>query len=310
MNGLILVNKPRGVVSFSVTDRIRRLLGVKKCGHLGTLDPMADGLLPILVGKATKLFPFLLDLDKSYSTTVLLGIETSSGDIDGEVIKRTPLRELTEEKIRESFNQLTGKLLLSPPGWSAKKIKGKPAYKLARKGIKLELKPQAMTIKALRLERIELPYLTASLVVSSGTYIRSWAIELGRKLGVGAHIVALTRTSIGPYKLDDAIELDRLEKLALTKRGEIPIISINNLLSFMPAVKVTRGYEKAVANGMILPEDKLIPDTGIKPDTMTRLLSHKGEILAVINWRPDEKRLYSYRRVIKTASEITTQNSK
>ena len=298
MNGLILVNKHRGVSSFYITNTVKKLLMLKKCGHLGTLDPMADGLLPILVGEATKLSPFLMELSKSYFTTILLGVETATGDSEGEIISRSSLDSLDEKSIIATFNQLKGELYLSPPIWSAKKIGGKPAYRFARKGIEVELKPQLMIVKESRIEKIKLPYFTCSLIVSKGTYVRSLAIEFGKRLGVGATVFSLTRTSIGQYTLKNAVKLEELKKFDLTNQDKFPIIPISQLLSFMPMVKIEQGYEGLVKNGVILPMEKLISNPHIIPNTLANLVNFKGDTMAIINWKPAKEKLYEYKRVI------------
>ncbi|MBA3678878.1 tRNA pseudouridine(55) synthase TruB [Candidatus Saccharibacteria bacterium] len=206
--GIYLINKPRGRSSFSMVAQVRRLSGIKKVGHAGTLDPEAEGLLIILVGKDyTKQSDSYLKLDKTYEFTVKLGETSDTGDEEGKktvVSKEKP----TQKAILDALEIFTGEIEQVPPQYSAIKINGVRAYKLARKGEVAEISSRQVTISSLDLLEYNFPYVTLEANVSSGTYIRSLAEDLGKKLGTGAYCTQIIRTRIGESYLKDAVTLD------------------------------------------------------------------------------------------------------
>lgn len=223
--GVLLVDKPQGITSHDVVDRVRRAFGMKQVGHAGTLDPMATGLVIILVGKATKISQFLMSLDKVYTGEVTLGVTTDSYDADGEVIAEKPLPNLSEADLLEVMKGFHGDQYQTPPMFSAKKIKGVPLYKMARKGKTVEREPRFIRISEFELNSFELPKFAFRLGCSKGTYVRSVAHDLGEKLECGAHLSALRRTEIERFKIDDAVTLDALAEMDTVsrRRALIPI---------------------------------------------------------------------------------------
>jgi tRNA pseudouridine55 synthase len=205
--GLLLVDKPGGVTSHDVVDVVRRRLGTRKVGHAGTLDPMATGLLLIGVGRATRLLRFLGELPKIYEGMLRLGVETSTLDADGDVVRETPV-DVEEPELREAMRTLVGESLQRPPAYSAVKVGGRKLYEAAREGERLEAEPRPIRVDAFELLSLELPDATFRVTCSGGTYVRVLAADVGAALSCGAHLVALRRTAIGPYAVDDAVAPD------------------------------------------------------------------------------------------------------
>lgn len=212
-SGLLLINKQAGPSSHDVVMHIRRISGIKKIGHAGTLDPLAQGVLVILIGReATKKQQKFLNKDKEYIAIIYLGIETDSYDKTGRIMKRHHGALPSQEEIKKVLKKFEGNQLQVPPTFSAKKIQGKKAYQLARQGKKVKLKPQKITIFHLSLLDYQKPQLKLKIVCSAGTYIRSLANDLGKALGCGAHLSELTRTKSGDLSLKDAVELKNLNR--------------------------------------------------------------------------------------------------
>lgn len=212
MNGVMLVDKPSGITSHDVVLFLRRKFAIKKVGHAGTLDPMATGVLVMLLGAATKRSNDLITDDKEYEGTLRLGITTDTCDKEGRVVLTKEVNKIPEDSIREAFLSFSGDIDQTPPIFSAIKHKGKKLYDLARKGIKVEIKSRRVTIHEIEIKDIDLPDITFRVRCSKGTYIRKLAHDLGEKLGCGAHLIALRRTRSGRFSIDDAVGLEDLKK--------------------------------------------------------------------------------------------------
>lgn len=206
MNGLLLVDKPVGITSFDVIRHLRRATGVKKIGHAGTLDPLASGLMLLLFGTATKQASQFSKLDKCYLAKVCLGQVSSTGDEEGE---KTPVssRVPSAEEIQSALQQLTGSIEQTPPVYSAIKINGQEAYKRVRRGETVEMPSRTVQVYAAKLLSYEYPLAEVEWQVSSGTYVRTLAEDLGKALGTGAYLAGLVRTEVGGFKLSQAVEL-------------------------------------------------------------------------------------------------------
>ena len=212
--GILLVDKPVGITSHDIVDRLRRKLKMKKIGHAGTLDPLATGLMIMLIGKATKVSQFLISLDKSYEGEFLLGIETDSQDADGVVVSEKPLPEdIDEEMMLREMKSFLGDQYQTPPMFSAKKIKGVPLYKMARKGKTVEREPRFIRINEFCLEKWSPPKGKFSLSCSKGTYVRTVLHDLGQNLGCGAHLTGLRRTKIDRFGIENASPLEEIENM-------------------------------------------------------------------------------------------------
>jgi len=211
-DGIILVDKPRGATSHDVVDIIRKRFGYRKVGHAGTLDPMATGLLIILLGRFTKKSDHFLNCDKEYIARLLFGVSTDTGDADGNVKARKDVLAgaLTPENIESAVKFFRGPIFQIPPMYSAKKVKGRKLYELARKGIVVPRQPREVFIKELKVLDISPPRIEVYVKCSKGTYIRQLAEDIGEKIGCGAHLSSLKRTGIGPFRLSEALTLLRL----------------------------------------------------------------------------------------------------
>lgn len=237
MNGLLVIDKPGGITSHDVVSRLRRITGEKSIGHLGTLDPMATGVLPLLMGKFTRLAQYFSAAEKSYTGTIRFGFATDTYDADGEPAGEQSHPRLTLDQVRAAAARFHGEMEQMPPVFSAKKIAGKPAYKLAREGKDVELKPVKITIQSFAIDALEGEEATFSMSISAGGYVRSVAHELGRDLGCGAHLASLRRTQAGVFTLNEAHRLDELEPLAGDVRKlEAVCIHPRSLLPEMPPV--------------------------------------------------------------------------
>lgn len=213
LEGVLLVDKPQGLTSHDVVYRLRRKLSMKKIGHAGTLDPMATGLLIMLIGKATRISQYLMSVDKVYEGEATLGVVTDSQDAEGEVMATSPVPELTEAQVRETMKGFLGDQYQIPPMHSAIKIGGVPLYKMARKGEEVEREPRFIRVSAFNLLTFALPKLTFDLHCTKGTYVRTIAHDLGQKLGCGAHLSALRRTGSGKFTIDQCLTLEAIEAL-------------------------------------------------------------------------------------------------
>ena len=213
-DGVLLIDKPTDHTSHDVVARIRGILRMKRVGHAGTLDPMATGLLVVLLGKATKLSQYLMSVDKTYSGSVRLGQVTNTQDAEGEVLETRPVPALTEEQVRAALRGMVGDQYQTPPMFSAIKINGQPLYKAARAGEEVEREPRFIRVKRFELTRWAPPD-TLDFVVdcTKGTYVRTLAHDLGQKLGCGAHLSALRRISSGALQVDRAVTLEALQKM-------------------------------------------------------------------------------------------------
>ncbi|OIP28028.1 MAG: tRNA pseudouridine(55) synthase TruB [Dehalococcoidia bacterium CG2_30_46_9] len=204
-NDILLVDKPKGITSSRVVELVKRKSKVK-AGHTGTLDPIATGLMIVLTGKRTKEASSFLGLDKSYEVKSILGIETDSFDSQGEVLQQSN-KGVSKEELEKVLEEFRGDIWQVPPPFSAKKIKGRKAYELARKGVNVDIPPKKVSIYRLELKEFQFPYFTLTCDVSSGFYVRSLVHDIGKKLGVGASVVELRRTRIGPYQVEEAKNL-------------------------------------------------------------------------------------------------------
>jgi tRNA pseudouridine55 synthase len=209
-DGILIVDKPQGFTSHDVVAVIRRKLNMKKVGHAGTLDPIATGVLVILVGKATSLFDRFLNYDKEYTATVRLGIRTNSGDASGTHVEEKPFGHITAEKARAVFASYQGETMQTPPMFSAVKHKGKRLYQLALKGKEVERTPRRINISDIQVLSFDLPDISFYMRCSKGTYVRQLAEDVARDLGSVGHIIELKRESIGPFTIKQAVSLNEV----------------------------------------------------------------------------------------------------
>ncbi len=217
LDGILLVDKPADWTSFDVVNFVRRRFSLDKTGHCGTLDPFATGLLVILLGKATRLQDSLMAKNKIYTGTIRLGEETDTGDLTGTLTAQHEVPAFSLEQLQQSADTFLGDILQVPPMHSAIKINGQPLYKLARKGREVERPPRAVHIDRFALSKLRLPEVDFEVHCSKGTYIRTLGVDLGTKLGCGAHLTALRRVASGDHRVEQAVTLEQLKVWELTE---------------------------------------------------------------------------------------------
>lgn len=277
MNGIINVNKPIGITSFDVVSKIRRLYQIKKVGHAGTLDPDASGVLPLCIGKATKVIEYLMDKDKAYRVGLLLGIATDTQDASGNVIFEKPVL-VSDEEIAATINSFLGEQEQIPPMYSAIRVNGKRLYDLARKGIEIEREPRPVTFYKLDILSIERKsdkaFIIFDVECSKGTYMRTLCYDIGELLGCGGHMNSLVRTRSGPFLLENSHTLDYLEELKAESKLETALISMDQALLKMPSVYISHSNAIKMKNGLCVSLEGLTAG-------LTRVYHENGAFLAI-----------------------------
>jgi tRNA pseudouridine55 synthase len=299
-DGLLVIDKPAGRTSHDVVQRVRKLLGTRRVGHGGTLDPDATGVLLVAVGRATRFFPFLSKTDKAYEGTIRLGFSTDTYDASGRPVSQACPVTAGRDAVAAAMQAFEGTILQTPPRFSAKKRAGTPVYKLARADAVFTLAPSPVTVTRFSLVDYRPPDIAFSAVCSAGTYIRSLAHDLGQGLGCGAHLAALRRTAVGPYTLAEAVPLSRLEEAAEAGEAAALIRPLESLLPDIPAVIVRSGAESFVRNGCPLGpahlDSPFPPPTGPRgtESCPVRLVSEGGTLLALARLTPDGSSLHPF----------------
>jgi tRNA pseudouridine55 synthase len=279
-----VVDKPRGWTSHDVVEAVRRRLGTRRVGHLGTLDPLATGVLPLAVREATKLVPFLEGGAKSYAGTIRLGLETDTLDAEGRVVRRHEGPYPDQAAVRAGLVAFTGEIEQLPPMFSAVKLGGVPLHRLARRGQEVE-----RALKRVRIERFELvkyspPDVEIEVDCSAGSYVRALAADLGRHLGCGAYLASLRRTRSGPFREDQAVEEALLGREAEAGGIEARIIPPAAVLGF-PVLRLTPEEVRRVLHGGEIPG----PDTPLVPGRRVSALEPGGELIAVLEACPGRR---------------------
>jgi tRNA pseudouridine55 synthase len=277
-DGVLVVDKPSGPTSFDVVRRIKRAAKVRRVGHGGTLDPLASGVLPICLGEGTKLAQFLLDADKEYDVTIALGAETDTYDAQGTVTASHDASAIDEAAVRGALAAFTGRILQTPPIYSALKRDGRPLHEYARAGEAVEIAPREVTIHELTLGPWVGPAAVSLRVrCTKGTYVRSLAFDLGRALGVGGHVTVLRRTRSGPFALGAARPLEEL-LAALSGGAPVPLVSLEEALGHLPRCAVDAAVARALEQGKRPPWDVLGEGSGAG---RVAVLRPDGRLLAV-----------------------------
>lgn len=242
VNGLLLLDKPSGMSSNEALQQVKRLFNAQKAGHTGSLDPLATGMLPICLGEATKISGFLLDADKRYRMTCKLGIKTATGDAEGEVLVQRPVPELEAAALEQVLSRFRGEIQQIPPMYSALKHQGERLYKLARQGQEVERAPRTVVIHELTVLRLEGDEIDLEVACSKGTYVRALAEDLGEALGCGAHVSALRRLAVGPYRDPEAmVTLDELRHWATDGFAALDehLLAVESALYDWPQVRLS-----------------------------------------------------------------------
>ena len=293
-NGIIAINKPEGISSARAVARVKKVLGVKKIGHTGTLDPFATGLLLCTINKATRISQFFLDGHKRYLARVCLGSETDTYDLTGQTVftaSDSVMEALTKQDIEQVVQSFKGVQEQVPPMFSALKHKGQPLYKLARQGIKITKPPRQIEIFSIKISKVKQPCCDLEIFCSSGTYIRSIAFDIGRELGCGAHLSQLCRTQSSEFKLENAIELSELESLDKDDAMQ-KIIPMSDCLKFMPKIAVNRSITQKVKFGQKLLVNELESSLS-EPGQSVRLVDDNSELLAIVQLNKNRQE-YNY----------------
>jgi tRNA pseudouridine55 synthase len=303
LTGILNIYKEIGFTSHDVVAKVRRILHEKRVGHAGTLDPAAEGVLPVCVGQATRVVEYLSDARKTYCADVILGITTDTYDREGVVTSLAEVPHLSTADLEAVLENFRGPLQQIPPLYSAIKVAGKPLHKIARsgRGDEVELKPRPVEIFTLKLNLWEYPWLRLWVECSKGTYIRSLAHDLGQALGCGAYLHHLVRVESGPFHLKDAITLARLEELEQEKRLEEVLEHADRVLSDWPALIANPHTAEKIKQGRNLPleETLTLPDWAVNraasnPDIpYRRLYTAEGDLLALLaregqEWHPSK----------------------
>ncbi len=275
IDGILLLDKPLGYSSNAALQKARYLFNAKKAGHTGSLDPLATGVLPICFGQASKVSAYLLDSDKRYTCTVQLGVTTTTGDKEGDVLQTRELKPFSSEQVEAVLEKFRGDIQQIPPMFSALKHNGQPLYKLARQGIEIKRKARDVTIRELTLLEQTEECITLDIHCSKGTYIRTLAQDIGDALGFGAHLSMLRRTDVSPFDCSKLYSLEDIEKLAENNALEATLLPIDSALIHLPAITLTTEEANRVKNGLKVSRND-IPDSD-----MIKMYLENGEFIGI-----------------------------
>jgi len=275
LNGVLLLDKPPGCTSNGVLQKVRRMYGAKKAGHTGSLDPSATGMLPVCFGEATKLSAYMLDAEKTYSVTALLGVTTDTEDSDGEVLERLPVPEISEQKMAQVVASFKGRQMQRPPMYSAIKKQGVRAYKLARQGETVELDPRPINVKTIELTEFSGEQFSLQLRVSKGTYIRSIVRDIGEQLGCGAHVTLLRRLSVSPF--DDKI-MHSIEAIESAANADDLLLAPVEVIADWPRVTIDDPTAQRYQNGS---KPDFTPKEPISAEALFRVYNSQDHFLGL-----------------------------
>lgn len=253
INGFLLLDKPKNISSNAALQRVKRLFQAKKAGHMGSLDPLATGMLPIGLGEATKFSQFLLEADKTYWVKARLGIVTTTGDAEGEVLSERDIPSLAHNEWEALLQRFLGAQQQIPPMFSALKYQGRPLYQLARQGIEVERQPRTITVFSIQLVEFDADSVTFTLRCSKGTYVRTLVVDLGEIIGCGAHVIELRRLEVGSFLQSQMISLDTLEEQSadMTKLDQ-HLVSLERVLMSWPAVTLSSLLMRCLKQGQAI----------------------------------------------------------
>ena len=285
IHGIINVYKEKGFTSHDVVAKLRGIVGQKKIGHTGTLDPDATGVLPVCLGKATKLCDLLTDKNKTYEAVLLLGKTTDTQDITGEVLEEKSTEALTEEKVREAIEGFIGDYEQIPPMYSALKVNGKKLYELAREGKVIERKARPVKILDIQILEVDLPKVRMEVSCSKGTYIRTLCHDIGEKLGCGGCMESLIRTRVSTFRIEDAKTLDEIETLKQEGKLAELLVPIDAMFPSYPQITVKDDWKAFAKNGNPLDLKMLKEACGQDEETQVRLYDESGKFIAIYQWK-------------------------
>lgn len=307
--GMLNVSKPRGKTSFEVVGLLRKVLGVKKVGHTGTLDPIASGVLLLAVGRATRLLDYLMDLPKSYIAWMRLGVTTDTLDSTGQVVEVKEVPEFSNDDVEEVIGQLRGTIMQVPPVFSAIKRNGKKLYVLARKGVQVETEPREIKIHSLELQSLSRTTIRLGIECSKGTYIRSLCADIGDKLGCGAHVYRLQRTSIGDWHAANALPYSRIFALSRHEIAEM-LEPVERMLPNFATGEVSPLAEHYALNGLSIDIDQIRHSGELCIGDPIVLRTWRGKLIGVFRAKEptqeDLKRRPSLPLVVKPEKILST----
>ena len=266
---------------------MRGICGQKKIGHTGTLDPDAEGVLPVCLGKATKVCDMLTDSDKVYRAVMQLGVETDTQDLTGTVLKTGETSELTEAEVRETILGFQGEILQVPPMYSALKVNGKKLCDLARAGVTVERKARPVTIYEIQVESVALPYVTMTVSCSKGTYIRTLCHDIGQKLGCGAAMKSLVRLQAAGYRIEDAYKLDKLQEFKEAGTLKDVVTPTEHVFEVYPVLTAKTEFDIMLKNGNKMALQQFQESVKIQPGMLVRVRMSDGRFAAVYEYRED-----------------------
>lgn len=296
VDGILLLDKPIGISSNVALQRAKRIFQARKAGHTGNLDLLATGVLPVCFGDATKVSSYLLDADKRYETTGMLGVMTNTGDTEGEVLQTLDVPDISQEQLNTVLQGMVGKVQQVPPMFSALKHQGQPLYKLARKGIEIERKARTVEIYAIELLDFDGRHLSLDVRCSKGTYIRTLVEDIGTALGTCAHVTALRRTCASDYPIEECMSLEQLQLLAEDglERLDSLLRPVDSAIEHLPAVELTAQQTLLIIQGQSI-ELESLPD-----NSLLRLYEQSGLFLGIGRVRDDQR--VAPRRLMRQSS--------
>ncbi len=284
-SGIINVYKEAGYTSFDVVAKLRGILGIKKIGHTGTLDPYATGVLPVCVGKATKVCDLLTDKDKTYHAVMRLGVVTDTQDMTGKVLCRREVN-VTEAGVRETISSFVGPVEQIPPMYSALKVNGKKLCDLARQGITVERPPRTVVIHRITIINVSLPLVTMDVTCSKGTYIRTLCHDIGKKLGCGACMDSLVRIRVSGFTLEESLTLEKIETLVECGVIEDYMTTVDSLFDDLPAIYASEAATLKLNNGNSVTEEEVNCDKGdLKEGALVRMYLSGGAFVGIFCWK-------------------------
>ena len=281
VHGVINIYKEKGYTSHDVVAKLRGIIGQKKIGHTGTLDPDATGVLPVCLGKATKLCDMLTDKNKTYETILLLGKVTDTQDISGTVISESSTDALTVEEVTKAVLSFVGDYMQVPPMYSALKVNGKKLYELAREGVVIERNARPVTIFDIQIKDIDLPRVRMEVSCSKGTYIRTLCHDIGEKLGCGACMEALVRTKVSRFELGDSLTLSKVQEMKDAGRLEEILVPIDKMFSEYEAVTLKEEYLPLIYNGNVFLPKHLDKHTALEDGKKVRVYDNRNQFIAI-----------------------------
>ena len=288
IHGVINIHKEKGYTSHDVVAKLRGIVGQKKIGHTGTLDPDATGVLPVCLGKATKLCDMLTDKSKTYETVMLLGKVTDTQDISGTVLNESSTDDLNEEAVKAAILSFIGDYMQIPPMYSALKVNGKKLYELAREGVEIERKARPVTILDIQLKEVKLPRVRMEVSCSKGTYIRTLCHDIGEKLGCGACMEELIRTKVSRFELEDSLTLSQVQELKKAGKLAKILVPIDEMFLDYEAITLKKEYMSFVYNGNAFMPKHVDQYVELVDGKMVRVYDDKGNFIAIYKFVKDK----------------------